>query len=155
MWTETPKAAGPSASAPAHSVATSPTSVGPGGASSAQKATLLTERSQLALPPLVAQNFVADAGFVDGSHAFRNIFIDLHFLRELVHPCGLVVLDDCHWPSVATAARYFELNTAWERQRTSRRTRLRAFRLPTIRADDADIEAGIKQFARGELAQAI
>ena len=75
--------------------------------------TLLAERSQLALPHLVAEGFVADAAFVDGSHIFHNVFVDLYFLRELVRPGGLIVLDDCQWPSVATAVRYFEVNTDW------------------------------------------
>ena len=96
---------------------------------------LVAERSQLALPRLVAEGFVADAAFVDGSHVFHNVFVDLYFLRELVRPGGLVVLDDCHWPSVATAVRYFELNTGWELQQASRATRLRAFRLPDPRTE--------------------
>ena len=58
-----------------------------------------------------------------------------YFLRELVRPGGLVVLEGCHWPSVATAVRYFELNTGWELQQASRATRLRAFRLPDPRTE--------------------
>src|SRR5579864_1056899 len=64
-------------------------------------ARLVAERSQLALPRLVEQEFVADAAFVDGSHIFHNVFVDLYFLREIVRPGGLIVLDDCDWPSVA------------------------------------------------------
>lgn len=97
--------------------------------------TLLTERSQLALPRLLANGFVADAAFVDGSHVFHNVFVDLYFLREVVRPDGLIVLDDCHWPSVATAVRYFEVNTGWRLQALGRPTRLRAYRLPSSRAD--------------------
>jgi len=93
-------------------------------------ARLVTERSQLALPRLIAQGFVADAAFVDGSHIFHNVFVDLCFLREIVRPGGLIVLDDCGWPSVATAVRYFELNTGWTPQTIVPPTRLRAFRLP-------------------------
>jgi predicted O-methyltransferase YrrM len=92
--------------------------------------TLLRERSQLALPRLVAAGFVADAAFVDGSHIFHNVFVDLTFLRELVRPGGLMVLDDCEWPSVGTAVRYFERNCAWEPVAIARPTRLRAYRLP-------------------------
>jgi predicted O-methyltransferase YrrM len=92
--------------------------------------TLIAERSQLALPRLVADGVVADSAFVDGSHIFHNVFVDLFFLRELVRPGGLIVLDDCQWPSVATAVRYFELNTGWQAQPISDTTRLRAFRLP-------------------------
>ena len=97
--------------------------------------TLLAARSQLALPRLVTKHFTADAAFVDGSHVFHNIFVDLYFLRELVRPGGLIVLDDFEWASVATAARYFELNAGWRSQEISQPTRLRAFRLPDPRAE--------------------
>jgi predicted O-methyltransferase YrrM len=96
---------------------------------------LLRERSQLALPRLLAEGLIADAAFVDGSHIFHNVFVDLFYLREIVRPGGLVVLDDCEWPSVATAVRYFELNTGWEPQPLETATRLRAYRLPDPRVE--------------------
>ena len=99
--------------------------------------TFVAERSQLALPRLLTDDVVADAAFVDGSHTFHNVFVDLYFLRELVRPGGLIVLDDCQWPSVATAVRYFEVNTGWQSQPISDPTRLRAFRLPDPRIDPA------------------
>lgn len=94
------------------------------------RCSLERQRSQIVLPRLLASGMVADAAFVDGSHIFHNVFVDLHFLSELVRPGGLVVLDDCDWPSVATAAAYFEANSDWQRIRTDRTTRLRAYRLP-------------------------
>lgn len=97
--------------------------------------TLVRERSQLVLPRLISQGLVADAAFVDGSHIFHNVFVDLYFLREVVRPGGLLVLDDLHWPSVATAVRYFELNTGWSPVPPGRPTRLRAFRLPDPRVE--------------------
>jgi predicted O-methyltransferase YrrM len=96
---------------------------------------LRRERSQLALPRLVTDGFVADAAFVDGSHIFHNVFVDLAFLRELVRPGGLVVLDDCSWPSVATAVSYFETNTGWAMEPIDQGTRLRAYRLPSPRVE--------------------
>jgi predicted O-methyltransferase YrrM len=96
---------------------------------------LVEERSQLALPRLVGDGFVADAAFVDGSHIFHNVFVDLFYLRELVRPGGLVVLDDCNYASVAMAARYFEVNTGWEPEPIYSPTRLRAFRLPDARTE--------------------
>jgi len=96
---------------------------------------LVEERSQLALARLAADGFVADAAFVDGSHIFHNVFIDLFYLRELVRPGGLVILDDCSFPSVATAVRYFEVNTGWQPEPIAWPTRLRAFRLPTTRTE--------------------
>jgi hypothetical protein len=103
---------------------------------------LIRERSQLALPRLAAGGVRADAAFVDGSHIFHNVFVDLVYLREIVRPGGLIVLDDCEWPSVATAVRYFELNTGWRRQPLGAPTRLRAYRLP-----DPPVEPAFESFA--------
>ena len=57
----------------------------------------------MALPRLVAKGVTADAAFVDGSHRFHEVFVDLYFLRKIVRPGGLIVLDDHWWPSVRTA----------------------------------------------------
>lgn len=105
------------------------------GAGLAGLCSLVEERSQIALPRLLTNGFVADAAFVDGSHIFHNVFVDLFYLRELVRPGGLVILDDCSYPSVATAARYFEVNTGWEPEPIRWPTRLRAFRLPKPRTE--------------------
>ena len=96
---------------------------------------LIEERSQAALPMLWRDGFVADAAFVDGSHIFHNVFVDLFFLRELLRPGGLVVLDDCDYASVATAVRYFEVNTGWVREPVEGSRRLRAYRLPDPRLE--------------------
>ena len=76
-------------------------------------ARLVLQPSSLALPRLVAEGVTADAAFVDGSHRFHEVFVDLYFLRKIVRPGGLVVLDDHWWPSVRTAERYFEVNMGW------------------------------------------
>ena len=75
--------------------------------------TFLGEASSIALARLTADGFRADAAFVDGSHRFHEVFVDLYFLRKLVRPGGLIILDDAAWPSVATAIRYFDLNLGW------------------------------------------
>jgi predicted O-methyltransferase YrrM len=112
---------------------------------------LLPERSQLALPRLVTDGFTADAAFVDGSHIFDNVFVDLYFLREIVRPGGLIVLDDVWWPSVATAAHYYETNAGWEPlsalldggtlDPATKRPRLQAWRLP-----DPPFRASFQEF---------
>lgn len=89
----------------------------------------------------MAEGVVADAAFVDGSHIFHNVFVDLAFLRELVRPGGLIILDDCQWPSVATAVRYFEVNAGWRPEASDQPTRLGAYRLP-----DPRIEPGFERF---------
>jgi Methyltransferase domain len=70
--------------------------------------------SSVALPQLIAQGVVADAAVVDGSHRFHEVFVDLYFIRKLVRPGGLVVLDDDWAPPVRTAVRYYEQNLCWK-----------------------------------------
>jgi predicted O-methyltransferase YrrM len=92
-------------------------------------ARLVLQPSSIALPQLIAEGLTSDAAFVDGSHRFHEVFVDLYFLRKIVRPGGIIVLDDHWWPSVRTAERYFEVNMGWRVVATGR-TRLRALRLP-------------------------
>jgi len=75
--------------------------------------TLIREWSSIALPRLLADGLLADAAFVDGSHRFHEVFVDLYFLRKIVRPGGLIVIDDDWTPSVRTALRYYEQNLGW------------------------------------------
>lgn len=95
-------------------------------------ATLLRERSQIALPRLTTEGMMAEAAFVDGSHIFQNVFVDLFYLQVLVRPGGLIILDDHWWPGVALASRYFEENQNWKPHLVTSGTpgRLHALRLP-------------------------
>ena len=94
-------------------------------------ARLVPQPSSMALPQLVAEGLTAEAAFVDGSHRFHEVFVDLYFLRRIVRPGGVVVLDDHWWPSVGTAARYFEVNLGWRTvPGVFDGARLRALRLP-------------------------
>lgn len=94
---------------------------------------LVDEPSSLALARWSAEGVLADAAFVDGSHRFHEVFVDLYYLRKLVRPAGLIILDDCAFPSVATALRYFDLNLGWERVEVP--GRLEARRLPAERVE--------------------
>ncbi|MEU4420466.1 class I SAM-dependent methyltransferase [Actinoplanes sp. NPDC024001] len=76
-------------------------------------AELVAEPSSAALPRLVAAGVTADAAFVDGSHRFHEVFVDLYHLRKIVRPGGLIVLDDDWAPPVRTALRYYERNLGW------------------------------------------
>lgn len=113
--------------------------------------TLIIEPSSMALPHLVTEKVTADAAFVDGSHRFHEVFIDLYFLRKIVRPGGVVILDDHWWPSVHTAETYYETNMGWQpipnafdggtvREATGRH-RTQAFRLP-----DPPFEPAFDQF---------
>jgi len=92
-------------------------------------ARLMPAPSSIALPQLVTEGLVADAAFVDGSHRFHHVFVDLYFLRELVRTGGLIVVDDHASPSVRTAVSYYERNLGWTVAPVAD-TRLRALRLP-------------------------
>jgi predicted O-methyltransferase YrrM len=76
-------------------------------------ATLMHAPSSIALPQLVTEGLVADAAFVDGSHRFHEVFVDLYFLRKIIRPGGLIVLDDNWAPSVRAATHYYEQNLGW------------------------------------------
>lgn len=108
---------------------------------------LIEEESQIALPRLVIDDDSFDAAFVDGSHKFHNVFVDLFYLQRLVLAGGVIVLDDCAWPSVATAVDYFVQNLQWERAQLPVGTRLTAFRLPDPPADPPFDE--FRPFGRG------
>jgi hypothetical protein len=76
-------------------------------------ARLVEAPSSLAMARLFTDGLVADAAFVDGSHRFHEVFVDLYWLRKIVRPGGLVVLDDDWAPSVRAAVRYYEQNLGW------------------------------------------
>ncbi|HEY3502030.1 MAG TPA: hypothetical protein VGN37_04465 [Actinocatenispora sp.] len=56
---------------------------------------------------------MADAASADGSHRFHEMLVDLYFLRRIVRPGGLVVMDGHTTPSVRTAVRYVVRNLGW------------------------------------------
>ena len=76
-------------------------------------ASLVAAPSSIALAQLVTDGVVADAAFIDGSHRFHEVFVDMYFLRKIVRPGGLIILDDDYQPSVRTALRYYERNLGW------------------------------------------
>jgi predicted O-methyltransferase YrrM len=99
-------------------------------------ARLMVAPSSIALPQLVTEGLRADAAFVDGSHRFHEVFVDLYFLRKIVRAGGLIVLDDNWTPSVRTAVNYYERNLGWTAlpdafaSETVVTTRCTALRLP-------------------------
>lgn len=89
---------------------------------------LILEPSSSALPKLASTGLTADAAFVDGSHRFHEVFVDLYFLRKIVRPGGLLILDDVEWSSVGAAISYFEVNLGFRPIELP--GRLGAWRLP-------------------------
>jgi predicted O-methyltransferase YrrM len=96
---------------------------------------LRREQPQLALQRPAADGFADDNGFVDGSQIFHNGFADLCFLGEIICPSGIVIADDCRYPSVATAVPYFEINAGWQSRPIDADARLRTYGLPNRRVE--------------------
>jgi predicted O-methyltransferase YrrM len=111
--------------------------------------TLIREWSSIALPRLVTEGLIADAAFVDGSHRFHEVFVDLYFLRKIVRPGGLIVVDDDWTPSVRTALRYYEQNLNWTvlPEAFAGGTRLQGVpRCRAVRLADSLVEPPFEQF---------
>ena len=72
------------------------------------------EESQIALPRFVSESRSFDFAFVDGSHLFDRVFLDLIFLGRLVRPEGIIFADDYQAPAVAKAVSFCLKNLGWK-----------------------------------------
>src|ERR1700722_7586421 len=72
-----------------------------------------SELSQIALPRFLAEDRRFDFAFVDGSHHFDAVFVDLFFLGRLVRANGIIFVDDYQLPAVARAVSFFFKNLGW------------------------------------------
>jgi predicted O-methyltransferase YrrM len=71
------------------------------------------EESQIVLPRFVSKGRHFDLAFVDGSHLFDGVFLDLIYLGRLVRPGGIIFVDDYQAPAVARAASFCLTNLGW------------------------------------------
>jgi predicted O-methyltransferase YrrM len=71
--------------------------------------------SHLLLPRLAEEGRTFDLGFIDGSHLFEGVFVDLCYMHRIVKPGGAIVLDDMGLPAVRKAVAFFERNLDYER----------------------------------------
>jgi predicted O-methyltransferase YrrM len=94
------------------------------------------EPSELALPQLVREKRQFDLAFIDGSHQFDHVFIDLRFVHRLLRAGGLVIFDDSNWSAVHLACRFAESNYGYslfaEPAATGSHRRRRRFRAKPI-----------------------
>jgi len=71
------------------------------------------EESQLALPRFVSEGRQFDFGFVDGSHLFDRVFLDLMYLGRLVRPGGVIFADDYQAQALQRAVSFCLKNLGW------------------------------------------
>jgi predicted O-methyltransferase YrrM len=74
---------------------------------------LLVERSETALPRLLAEGRSFDLAFVDGNHRFEGVFLDLVFCGKLLGPGAVVFADDMQLPAVRRAVQFCVSNLGW------------------------------------------
>lgn len=79
------------------------------------------EESQIALPRFVSEGRRFDFAFVDGSHLFDRVFLDLIYLGRLVKPEGVIFVDDYQAPAVSRAVAFCLNNLAWKIEEMSAR----------------------------------
>jgi predicted O-methyltransferase YrrM len=74
----------------------------------------ISEESQTALPRFVSEGRRFDFAYVDGSHLFDGVFLDLIYLGRLVRSEGVIFGDDYQAPAVAKAVSFCVANLGWK-----------------------------------------
>ena len=64
------------------------------------------EKSELALPALVAEGVQADFVYIDGHHGFDHAFVDMFYADRLVPVGGVIAFDDTGWRAVHKVIQY-------------------------------------------------
>jgi predicted O-methyltransferase YrrM len=72
------------------------------------------EGSETALPRFLSEGRNFDLAFVDASHRFDGVFVDLVYLGRLVRAGGIVFVDDYQLPSIRRAVSFFTTNLGWD-----------------------------------------
>ncbi len=77
------------------------------------------EESQILLPRFLDGGRRFDFAFIDGSHLFENVFLDLIYAGRLVHSGGIVFVDDYQLPAIARAVSFCLTNLGWQLEELS------------------------------------
>lgn len=72
------------------------------------------EESQILLPRLVAEGRRFDLAFIDGSHRFERVFLDLVYASRLVRDGGIVFVDDSQLPAVRRSIELCVSELGWQ-----------------------------------------
>jgi predicted O-methyltransferase YrrM len=92
------------------------------------------EESQIVLPRFISESRQFDFAYVDGSHLFDRVFLDLIYLGRLVRPEGIIFGDDYQGQAVAKAVSFCVTNLGWKLEELAPKSeRHRWFVLRTIK----------------------
>jgi predicted O-methyltransferase YrrM len=69
--------------------------------------------SQILLPRFLSEGRRFELAFIDGSHVFDRVFLDLIYLGRLVHPGGIIFVDDYQLPAIVRAVSFCLTNLGW------------------------------------------
>ena len=102
------------------------------------------ERSEIALPRLLAEGRSFDFAEVDGNHRFEGVFLDLMYLGRLLRPGKIVFLDDYQLPSAQKAVRFCTTNLGWTLEEDS--TADEFHRWAVVRTPTAELNRAFDHF---------
>jgi predicted O-methyltransferase YrrM len=71
------------------------------------------EESQIVLPRLLGEGRTLDLAFIDGTHRFEGVFLDLIYSGRLLKEGGIVFVDDIQIPGVHRAVQFCVRNLGW------------------------------------------
>jgi predicted O-methyltransferase YrrM len=74
----------------------------------------LHERSEIALPALVAAGTRVQAAIIDGNHRFDHALVDFFYVNKMLVVGGVVILDDTDFPSVSRLVEHISTYPAYE-----------------------------------------
>jgi methyltransferase family protein len=69
--------------------------------------------SEIVLPRLLEQQRTFDLAFIDGSHRFEAVFLDVVYAARLVPEGGVVFVDDTQVPAVRRTVEFCVHNLGW------------------------------------------
>jgi predicted O-methyltransferase YrrM len=72
--------------------------------------TVTQEFSSTALPGFLKDRIRFELIYIDGSHIFEDVFIDVYFAARLLSPRGVMLLDDSSDPHVSKVLRFVRTN---------------------------------------------
>jgi predicted O-methyltransferase YrrM len=88
---------------------------------------LIEKSDHIALPELLAQGTKVQLAYIDGTHTFDHVFLDLFYLDKMLERGRLVGFNDCIYPAIhkvlqflRTHRRYQEIDVGLPREFTGK-----------------------------------